>query len=284
MGLEDLLDWGGTPSSELPGIDVEGIDWIAGDGHLLDPSWQDQEADGLCAPTSAAIVLSYLTGEFHDKDAVASTAMQLGLLTAEGDGTFSGMTCMEIEKLLDHYQLDADVANGSMDQLRQLLNSGAQAIVAVDSDEVWYAGSDDADPADRGSDHALVVAGIDEARGTIVLADPGNPDGGKGYEMSIADFENAWADSHYEMVVAQTSQPFPAPVAEPSPDPAGDWTPAPTKQQAAPHQAAGTPRSGGLVGIASMAGMVIVPLLVAGRHIRRIRLAKRRSAEGRAVR
>ena len=49
------------------------------------------------------------------------------------------------------------------------------------------------------SDHALVVTQVDFNAGTVTLADPGSPDG-NGLTVSIEQFEDAWADSNFEMV------------------------------------------------------------------------------------
>jgi Peptidase_C39 like family len=245
---------------DLPEVDPTEIDLVAGEGHLLDQWWQDQQVDGLCAPTSAAIVTSAITGELHPKDEVAAVAERLGLIERMADGTYSGMDAHGIERLLEYYNVDADVERGSMDELRHLLGSGSQAIVAVDSDEIWY-GPDDGDPNDRFADHALVVAGIDEARGTVILADPGDPVGGRGHEMTIAEFQNAWADSGYEMVVAEPCDPAPAAQPEPA---------------AATRQAHRGESGGGPAPVLQVASAVIVPLVVGAGVIKKIVLKRKR--------
>ncbi len=76
MGRDFLLDIAG--GADVPEVDRTGLDCVAGDGHALDPWWQDREVDGLCAPTSAAIAHSYITGELVDKDAVTDAALGWG--------------------------------------------------------------------------------------------------------------------------------------------------------------------------------------------------------------
>jgi hypothetical protein len=295
MGLEDAFDALGYGSTALPEIEGTSIDWVSGAGHSMDPFWQAQEVDGWCAPTSAAIAIGALLGDPLDKDGVVQTAISLGLLEQNPDGTFSGMTCQDLEQLIDHYGLDADMANGSMSGLRDLLNGGSQIIVSVDADEVWYQQSDDLAVDDAGADHALVVAGIDDSRGMVILADPGDADRGRGYEIPIAMFEDAWADSDHEMVVAQNpSQPTPmvdpaAPASPISPaglEPGGE-APAPVSRpipgSAAEPASPIAPDAGrvredegdGGLGVAAAAPLVIVPLVLVGHAIRRVRIRNR---------
>jgi hypothetical protein len=270
MGLEDLLDFGETGEPDLPELDVSEVDFVDGEGHLLDPFWQDQEADGLCAPTSAAIVMSFISGQFHDKDEIAEKAIELGLLEPLPDGSFSGMTLYDLEHLMEYYNVDGDVQHGTFEQLQRALDQGSQVIVAADSDEVWFAGvNDDGSPTDRMADHALVVAGIDESRGVVILSDPGNPDVGQGYEMTLADFRNAWADSGNEMLVTEPDRDGVPPTQPPS---------GPSQPQQHP-AATGSGEHGGdgLAAIAGTAAALIVPLTIAGRMIRRVRLKRSRS-------
>ena len=265
MDIDDLIA-GGSESFDypLPELDPDAIDWVTGDGHLLDQWWQDQEVDGLCAPTSAAIVMSCLTGRVYDKDHVAQVAMNMGLLTQETDGTFSGMTALETERLIDAYGLDADVEQGSIAELRERLSAvpPIPVIVAVDSDEIWYRTADDLTVDDAGADHALVVAGIDERRGTVILADPGNPSAGRGYEVALAEFENAWADSDNQMIV--TRKPSVAPTPLPDLTPPRERTPAPA------------PPVGGDGPSVTAVAAVIIPLVIAASALRRVKLGRPR--------
>ena len=85
-----------------------------------------------------------------------------------------------------------------MDDLAARLDAGCGVIAAVDSGELW---GDSADAAgeDNMPDHALVVTEIDTNTGMVTLEDPGNPDG-NGTQVPISQFEDAWADSGFQMV------------------------------------------------------------------------------------
>ncbi len=199
-------------------------DWLHGEP-WTDLQWaQTQTQDGFCVPVSVAMLVSEASGVVHTEAEVVETAVTLGLLTQDGTGTWSGMTAEGARVLLDHYGIDARVDHAAgIETISDHLDEGHGVIVAVDSDEVWHGVDDDPSDAGAAPDHALVVTGVDDARGVVTLNDPGRPDG-PGYEVAIATFEDAWADSGMELVVAEagvapTPQPGPATDPEESPFP-----------------------------------------------------------------
>jgi hypothetical protein len=71
----------------------------------------------------------------------------------------------------------------------------------VDAEKIWGTGND------RGqADHVVVVAGVDETRGMVILSDPGNPKGNM-EEVPISQFDAAWRTSGDEMLVANAPDP-----------------------------------------------------------------------------
>lgn len=58
------------------------------------------------------------------------------------------------------------------------------------------------------ANHAVQVIGYNPEDQSVILNDPGIPDG-KGFEVALNDFTQAWADSHNFMV----STVDPAPIA-----------------------------------------------------------------------
>ena len=283
MGLEDVFGDLGGGGGATPEIDGTRVSWVPGAGHMLDPFWQDQEADGLCGPTAVAIAIGALTGDPVDKDFVAQTAMDLGFLTANGDGTFSGMTPQDIEHLADHLGIDSDLTNGSLPELRQRLAAGEQVVVAVDGDELWYQRSDDLSADDAGMDHVVTLIGFDDESGTVILSDPGNGAAGQAYEMPLAAFEDAWADSDHEMVVMEPPGTPPAPAApEATVPPAAPAAPEPPAQPAAPATPDAGERSGrgGLSASAVVPALITVPLMIVGHVIQRKRMNNRPGRAG----
>jgi hypothetical protein len=191
----DADDFGSPGDGYLPVADgtVVGSDESA--------FWQDQEVNGLCASTSAAMVISEFAGRFVAKDDVAQVAAQHGLLTAGPDG-WNGMTADETEQLLELYGIACHVEQGDLDTLSGYLADNRGVILAVDSGEIW--GEERGDPDGPAADHALLVTAIDFGRGVAVLNDPGEP-GGAGREVSLDVLRDAWADSGNLMVVTDSA-------------------------------------------------------------------------------
>jgi hypothetical protein len=160
--------------------------------------WQSQEVDGLCGPTSVAMVVSELSGELVEKDAVAQKAAETGLLTPEPDGRV-GMTGVQVERLLELYGVPADVETGDLARLESHLAAGHGVILGVDASEL--AGYEDSVAQ---ADHVLVVTGIDHVRDVATLNDPGRPDGA-GLEIPLSTLVDSWADSGNQMIVAEVT-------------------------------------------------------------------------------
>jgi hypothetical protein len=75
-----------------------------------------------------------------------------------------------------------------------------------------------------GTNHMLVVTGVDRAQGLVYLNDPGTDEGGQ-WAVPLTIFQDAWADGNNEMLVtdqpppegATPTQPPRSPSAEPQP-------------------------------------------------------------------
>ncbi len=173
-----------------------------GDADVELQYWEYQEENGLCVPTSVTMILSEF-GIDASRTQVVERAVELNLMTEGGNqkfGRWSGMSAAGAEQLLANYGIESDVYNGSIENLDAFLEEKRDIMVTVDGHEVWK------DQPDLGRDpnHMLVVTNIEG--GIVTLNDPGNPSGA-GFEMSLVDFEKAWADGNNEMVV---TEPVPA--------------------------------------------------------------------------
>ncbi|QTJ70449.1 C39 family peptidase (plasmid) [Rhodococcus sp. ZPP] len=179
-----------------------------GDGVYGDPvewsvNWFYQQVDGYCGPASAAQVIAQYTGVvIDDPQELVDRALELGLMQ-DGDPA-RGMTLPNLEILLEDQGVPCTVQDSSIDDLKTKLQDAYGVIAMVDSGEIWHpdreVGEDDT------ADHFLIVAGIDEARGVVILSDPGAPNGNQ-LEVPIDQFEDAWADSGQRILVADTSDP-----------------------------------------------------------------------------
>ena len=186
------------PAGMLPFPEVEepagGAAWVA-DGQLVgDPAgdaehWFEQSANGYCVPSSIAqIVAEYSGTHYADESAFVARANALHLFTYGPDGAPS-MGIDGAQELLEDAGVPADIEIGiGVDTLVGYLAEGRRVMLAVDSDEIWYGREDEA-----AVDHAVVLTGIDTARGVAILSDPGTPDGNM-LEVPLDVLADAWAD------------------------------------------------------------------------------------------
>lgn len=186
-----------------PGDDPPAEDTMHGNPAEWNTNWFFQQLDGYCGPAVVGQLVAEYTGVvITDPQQMVDRAVELGL-TVGGDPT-GGMKLPGIEALLEDQGVPATITAGSMDDLRAMLDDGRGVIAMVDSGEVW--GTDPTGTEDNTPDHVVVVAGIDDARGVVILSDPGNPDGNQ-FELPIDEFEDAWADSGQQMLVADAPDP-----------------------------------------------------------------------------
>ena len=85
-----------------------------------------------------------------------------------------------------------------MESLEQLLGSGHAVIVGLNAEMIWNQPVD----GQARADHAVVVTGVDTAKGIVHLNDSGNPKG-RDEQIPMAVFVKAWATSHNSMTVTQ---------------------------------------------------------------------------------
>ena len=132
---------------------------------------------------------------------MVNQAYEMGLT----DNISQGMYMADVQKLLAANGVPCENVTSSMDDLANRLESGYGIIAFVDAGEVWGTDNDTAS-GDSNPDHFLVVTEIDTNTGTVTLADPGDPNGNS-REIPINEFEEAWADSNYEMISTTTADP-----------------------------------------------------------------------------
>jgi hypothetical protein len=209
-GPVPVADPGTAP---VPGAESGG-DGVYGDPVEWSVNWFYQLVDGYCGPASAAQVIAQYTGVvIDDPQELVDRALELGLMQ-DGDPA-RGMTLPNLEILLEDQGVPCTVQDSSIDDLKTKLDDGYGVIAMVDSGEIWH--PDREAREDDTADHFLIVAGIDEARGVVILSDPGAPNGNQ-LEVPIDQFEDAWADSGHRILVADTPDPDLAD--HPDPDPA----------------------------------------------------------------
>jgi hypothetical protein len=135
---------------------------------------------------------------------VVSRAYEHGWLAGE-PGNWQGMPPAQAEDLLESYGVPAHLetfpdGTQAIDALRERLDAGFDAVLAIDSSEVWEGVDDDLTLGGDRLDHAVVVTEVDDQAGTVTLNDPGHPEGA-GMVVDLAQFTDAWEDSDFQMVV-----------------------------------------------------------------------------------
>ncbi len=171
-------------------------DDVHGDPMADIPYHQAQVSSNDCLPTSVAMVLSEVLGDEVPQAEVVDLANELGLLGPTGMSIDGGVT------LLDHWDVDATVETGTLDDLRAMLDADKPVIIGLDSDDLY--GQGDAPFADDFvAGHAVVITGIDDEQGLVYINDPGFPDGA-GVAIPIEQFEDAWTDADHQMIAVET--------------------------------------------------------------------------------
>lgn len=177
-------------------------DGVYGNAYEWHGDWFFQETNGYCGPTSAAIIINeYFDAGITDPEYMVNQAYEMGLT----DNISQGMYMADVQKLLAANGVPCENVTSSMDDLANRLESGYGIIAFVDAGEVWGTDNDTAS-GDSNPDHFLVVTEIDTNTGTVTLADPGDPNGNS-REIPINEFEEAWADSNYEIISTTTADP-----------------------------------------------------------------------------
>ena len=196
---------GGTVVDEPVDEQIEqddAFDQVVGDPTGDSEFWFQQAGNGYCVPAAVAQIVSEYTGvDYTDESAFVALADDHGLWTDDGTGV-PGITAPDTATLLDSAGVPATLEYGSLERLDTFLAEDRGVILIIDSGEIWTGEATE----DGVADHAVVVTGIDYATGTVVLSDPGHPDGNM-MTVPIEVLEDAWADSDYLMVVADEPAP-----------------------------------------------------------------------------
>lgn len=165
---------------------------MIGDPDAWSEHWFGEAANGNSVPASVAQIIAEYSGvEFVDETAFVELAQEAGLF--HGGETENGMTPENAEKLLNLSGVPATLEYGNVGALAESLADGRGVMVGISTGE--------GEP-----DRCVVVSGIDAERGLVYLSDPSVPDGGQ-VQITIEQFEDAWADSGNAMVVCDQPAP-----------------------------------------------------------------------------
>ena len=209
-GLEGLNLWedgggdgfmdGCAPAYETFDPASADMDHVIGDPEEAMDSWHWQERNDSCAVASQEFVLEQLTGREFDESDLRDLAEEQGWYTPGG-----GTPMDDVGNLLEHMGLNVERSHGnSIQDLEQCLKNGGEAIVCVDSGEIWMGQDDDFFGPGMDADHAVQVIGLDYSdpdSPMVILNDSGAANGG-GAMIPLDIFMGAWEDSGCFMVEA----------------------------------------------------------------------------------
>ncbi len=189
------------PTDEEPILEDTAEDGVYGNAYEWHGDWFFQQVDGYCGPTSAAIIVNeYFDAGITDPEYMVNQAYDMGLT----NDISQGMYMDDVQKLLEANGVPCENVTSSMDDLANRLENGYGVIAFVDSSEIWEGTGETGE--DNTPDYFLVVTEIDTNAGTVTLENPGDPSGNS-REIPLEEFENAWADSNYEMISTTATDP-----------------------------------------------------------------------------
>jgi hypothetical protein len=192
---------------------------LYGDPTAAAQFWRYQEYDDDCVPMSVADVVGQVTGDQPSEQAVVevahatpSTIHAGAVYTKPGKGDHGdGASFGDEPALLAHYNIHAvsidkesaaktHTATG-MEALEQNLAKGHQVIVAVNAELIWRRPvKDKTKSGEPKANHAVVVTGVDTARGIVHLNDSGITKG-RDEIVPIDIFTSSWDSGDDQMTV-----------------------------------------------------------------------------------
>ena len=180
----------GTPSTH--GAEMHG------DPDAAAPYWRRQHGAD-CAEMAVADVVGQVTGREPTEQEIDATAENMPSPFMPGGSIWRPGAPSEIRDLpalLAHYGIHGDAIQTNIDVLEQALARGHKVIAAVNSQILWNGVGNR-----KIVDHFVVVTGIDTAANVVHLNDSGI-DTGSDEQVPLATFEDSWATSNNQAVVA----------------------------------------------------------------------------------
>ena len=184
---------------------------LTGDPEDWAAVWFEQSYLNSCVPTSIAQIFNLYSGQSIAEEAFVQMATEQNLWSPILGTSLPGLDPWDAESLLAQAGIPATVStlesSGLTEEqyfgnLKAEVDSGTGVMVMVDSRESLNQDSDG--DAASGTDHAVLVTDIDFDRGIVTLNDPGRPEGNQ-MEITLADFEGAWADSGFAQLACDQS-------------------------------------------------------------------------------
>ena len=189
--------------------------------------WRHQHYDD-CALMASADVVGQMTGTEPTEEAIIKMAQSTPSVAHRGPiytkpanttnpNSGKGTNPADIPVLLAKYHIRAVIIdkttaakNGiapGIEGIEQELGAGHKVIVGVNAELIWHEPVENKDEGGNPeADHAVVVTGVDTAKGVVHLNDSGTPDG-RDEQVPLALFLTAWATSDQQIIATtQTTE------------------------------------------------------------------------------
>jgi hypothetical protein len=192
---------------------------LYGDPEAAAPFWHYQEYDDDCVPMSVADVVGELTSNQPSEHAIVELAHSTPSITHSGpiytipekQNHGDGTSFNDEPVLLAHYGIQAVSTSKTraekaglptgMESLQQALAKGRKVIAGVNAEVIWREPIKDKNKdGDPEANHAVVVTGVDTARGLVHLNDSGSRKG-RDEMVPIDVFVRSWDSSGQQMTV-----------------------------------------------------------------------------------
>lgn len=172
--------------------------------------WHMQDSSDTCAVVAQEFILEHLLGRSFEEADLVQQAQDAGIYHP-GAGTAPE----DMGRLLELHGVQVDRATGaSVEDIVHALDSGHQVIACIDANELSHQGLvssllEVVGLPGRPAGHAVQVIGFhmdDPLHPTVVLNDPGRPDG-CGLEVPVEIFTRAWGRFDHFLVTANNAAP-----------------------------------------------------------------------------
>jgi len=221
LGLATGMALGTAQAAPHPPHPPNGWGTLYGDPEAAAPFWRYQEYDDDCVPIAVADVVGQLTGHQPSEQAIIAVAQSTPstvhtgpIYTKPGKRKHGDGTSFNDEPvLLEHYGIQAVSTSKSraaktgvptgMEALEQALAKGRKVIAGVNAELIWREPvKDKTKDGEPESNHAVVVTGVDTARGLVHLNDSGSKKG-RDEKVPMDIFVRSW-DSSGEQITVTT--------------------------------------------------------------------------------
>ncbi|MFW6020303.1 MAG: C39 family peptidase [Bacteroidales bacterium] len=193
-------------SQDLSESQADNLGKIVGYPHNDIEQWHQQASQDTCAIVSQEYVIESFIDVDLTEDQLVDMAIEKGYYSPGG-----GTLPFDVGNIIEDFGIPVEKTDGNtFEDLIDKLSNNQKVIVGLDASEIWD-NSIDRQLEDLfgmpTANHAVQVIGYNSEDQTVILNDPGIPEG-KGFEVALSDFTQAWADSHNFMVATVDPAPI----------------------------------------------------------------------------